>query len=64
MFSFKIDGPQIKVFSAVCSNFVVVWIVATLAASDAVSFLRNIFAAGFAWYAAVEAERRLRYYES
>lgn len=58
MFPFKIDDAQLKVFSAVCSNLIAVWLVAIFAARDVIVLTGSVMATGLAWYAAVWAERR------
>ena len=55
-FSFAISSPQLKVFSAVCSNFVVVWLIAIFTTKDLLVLIRYAMAAIIAWYAAVWAE--------
>ncbi len=58
-FSFEISSPQLKVFSAVCSNFVVVWLVAIFTTRDTFVIIRYVMVAVLAWYAAVWAEEVL-----
>jgi len=58
-FSFEISSAQLKVFSAVCSNFVVVWLIAIFTTRDTFVIIRYVMAAVLAWYAAVWAEEVL-----
>ncbi|OGH14578.1 MAG: hypothetical protein A3H50_01480 [Candidatus Levybacteria bacterium RIFCSPLOWO2_02_FULL_37_10] len=64
-FLFMIHKPHLKVFSAVCSNFVVVWIIGAFATRELFVLTSNILAAILMWYAAAWAEKELeRNYES
>lgn len=58
-FYFKLTRAQLKVLSAVFSDLVVVWLVATLASPDFSALIRNIFSAIVVWYAAVKSEELL-----
>lgn len=58
-FSFELTRPQLKVFSAVSSNFIVIWIVAILATRDIWILIRDILLVILFWYAALRAEEAL-----
>lgn len=55
----RIRKSHLKVFSAVCANFVVVWFVAAFATSDMFVLTRNVSLAIMALYAAILAEEEL-----
>lgn len=50
---------QLKVSSAVCTNFVVVWIIAMFGTKDILTLTANGFAAIVALYLAIRAEEIL-----
>lgn len=56
MFSFELTRPQLKVFSEVCSNFVVIWLVALFATIDILTLTVNIGFVMLSWYLAVKTE--------
>ncbi|OGE44525.1 hypothetical protein A3A45_03445 [Candidatus Daviesbacteria bacterium RIFCSPLOWO2_01_FULL_36_8] len=47
---------QLKILSAVSSNFVVVWTVASFATKDFLTLTANLICAIVAWYIASKAE--------
>lgn len=55
----RIRKSHLKVFSAVCADFMVVWLATAFATADILVLTRNIIAAIIAWYAAVTAEEVL-----
>lgn len=55
----RIRKSHLKVFSTVCANFVVVWLVAAFATSDILVLTRNVSLAIMALYAAILAEEEL-----
>ena len=59
-FSFRLTIAQLKVFSAICSNLVVIWLVAALATHDIIILVRDIVLAAVFCYLAVIAESRAR----
>ncbi len=63
-FYFEISSAQLKVFSAICSNFVVVWLVAGFTTKDLLVLTRDILAATISLYLAVVIEEILENYES
>ena len=63
-FSFEISSAQLKVFSAVCSNFVVVWLIVIFTTRDISVIIQDVIAAFLAWYSAVRAEEVLEKHES
>lgn len=58
-FSFEPSKPQLKVFSAVCSNLAAGWIVAMVVTRDPLVLTFNIVAAILFWQLAVKAESLL-----
>lgn len=56
-FLFEITKHHFKIFSAVCSNLVVVWLIAALAAKDLTISIRDLILVVAFWYLAVEAEK-------
>ena len=54
--SFEPSRAQLKVFSAICSDFVVVWIIALFGTQDFVVLTFNIVAAILFWYLATKAD--------
>ena len=58
-FPFAATRPQLRVVSAICANFVVVWLVAILATRDMLVLTRDIVLAILFWYLAIKAEERL-----
>jgi len=61
--SFKITNAQQKVLSNVCSNLVVLWLVAIFATNDTILLVRNILLSATFWYIAVRAEEGSKRYE-
>jgi len=55
---FNITSAQLNVFAAVCSNLVVVWLVAIFATSDTIVTIRDITLAIFFWILAVKAKEK------
>lgn len=55
-FNLRPTRVQLKVFSAVCSNFVVVWLVAFFGTRDFLALTANFILAIVSWYLAVKAE--------
>lgn len=55
-FSLEVTRAHLRVFSSVCSNFVVVWLIAGLAAQDPFVLTRDALTAILAWYFAARAE--------
>ena len=55
---------QLRVFSAVASNFSVFWLAATLVTSNRVTLLANLFFGMVALLAALILERSLESYDS
>lgn len=62
-FYFTPRRSQLKVFSAICSNLVVFWLVATLATKDILALTTDIAFAILTWYLAVKAEEVLEEYD-
>lgn len=62
-FYFTPRRSQLKVFSAICSNFVVVWIVAAFVAKDIFALTIDIVFAILSWYLAIKAEEVLEEYD-
>ena len=60
---FRSVKAQLKVFSSICSNLTVVWIVAAFAALDFYSLIRNILSAILMWYLSVKTAELLEDYE-
>lgn len=58
-FSYAFSKAQLKVFSAVCSNFVVVWLVAMLGTNDIFVLTADIFLAILSWKAGIFCENLL-----
>lgn len=56
-FSFKITKHHFKVFSSICTNLVVVWLIGALAAKDLTISIRDTILVVVFWYLAVEAEK-------
>ena len=59
---FELRKPHLKVFSAACSNLVVVWLVSLFATNDFVVLTRNLVSAMLFWYLAVKTEDFLEQY--
>ncbi len=55
-FSFEVRQSHLKVFSSVCSNFVVFWLAGLFATSDFLALTMNILLAMLSWYLAIKAE--------
>lgn len=62
-FSFEPTRAQLKVFSAVCSNLVVVWLIAMVGTRDIFILIFDITFAILSWYLAVKAEEALENYD-
>lgn len=60
---FTLRHSHLKVFSAVCSNLVVFWLVAILATKDILVLTTDIAFAILTWYLAVKAEEVLEEYD-
>lgn len=58
-FYFTPRRAHLKVFSAICANFVVVWLATVFTTTDILVLTRNIVAAIIALYAAIAAEEAL-----
>lgn len=57
MLPIKLTGKsQLRVLSAVSSNFVVIWIIALLATRDFLTLTANLVCAIVGWYIASKAE--------
>ncbi|OGE18237.1 hypothetical protein A3F00_02145 [Candidatus Daviesbacteria bacterium RIFCSPHIGHO2_12_FULL_37_11] len=56
---FEITSAHLKVFSAVFSNLVVVWLATALTTSDQEVLTQSIFLAIVSWNAALRAEKKL-----
>ncbi|MEK7617415.1 MAG: hypothetical protein AAB414_05175 [Patescibacteria group bacterium] len=57
MLPLKLDTKsQLKVLSAVASNFVVIWVIAVFATRDALTLTGNFISAIVGWYIASKAE--------
>ena len=56
---FEITSAHLKVFSNVCANLVVVYLVAMFTTNDSSTLTGNTFLAILFWYAALTAERKL-----
>lgn len=54
--SFIATKAQLKVFSAICSNFTVVWIAALFATQNIATLTTNIILVIVSWKLAVKAE--------
>jgi len=54
--SFKITSAQSKVLSNICSNLVVVWLIAIFATNDTILLVRNIIIVATFWFIAIKAE--------
>ena len=60
-----IHKPHLRVFSVVCSNFVVVFLIGAFTTKDISVLTGDILAAMLTWYAAAWAENELgKNYES
>lgn len=55
----ELTAPQLKVVSAVCSNFVVVWLAAMLGTRDPFTLTLNFLFAIVSVYLAIKAEEAL-----
>lgn len=55
----EITSAHLKVFSAVCCNLVVVYLVAMLTTNESVTLTANALFVILFWYAALTAERKL-----
>jgi hypothetical protein len=53
---YNITRSHFKVFSAICSNFVVVWLIVTLAARDPSILLRDLILVVVFLYLAIKSE--------
>ncbi|MEK7534525.1 MAG: hypothetical protein AAB600_04265 [Patescibacteria group bacterium] len=62
--AFELRRSHLKVFSAVCSNLVVVWLIAIFTTKDLFVIIRDIIVAVLAWYSTVAAEEVLEKHES
>jgi len=62
-FSFTLRRSQLRVFSEVSSNFVVVWIIAAFAAKDIFALTIDIVFAILSWYLGIKAEEVLEEYD-
>ena len=60
---FELTHAQLKVFSSICADLIVVWIVATFAASDTIVLIRNVILITFLWILAVKSEEKSKNYE-
>lgn len=58
-FYFELKRPHLKVLSAVCSNFVVVWLIALFGTKDLLILTGDILLAMLSWYLAIKAEEAL-----
>lgn len=56
---FTITKSQLKIFSAVCSNFVVVWLAAIVGSNDPFILTFDIISAIVSWKLAVKTEEIL-----
>lgn len=54
--SFELRPSQLKVFSAICSNLTVFWLVTLFTTRDVLTLTVNILFAMLSWYLAVKAE--------
>jgi hypothetical protein len=59
LLGFTSTKAQLKVFSQICSNLTVVWIVAAFAAPDVFVLIRNILSAILMWYVSIKTEELL-----
>jgi len=59
LLGFRSTKVQLRVFSEICSNLTVVWIIAVFAAPDVFVLLRNILSAILMWYASIKTEELL-----
>lgn len=62
-FSLEPTKAQLKVFSAICSNFVVVWLVALLGTRDPFVLTANVILAIVSWKLAIKSEKLLDEYD-
>lgn len=62
--SIEVTRAHLRVFSTVCSNFVVVWVAGALIAKNPLVLTGNILLAILAWLVAVRAEEILEDHES
>lgn len=63
-FSFAPTRYQLRVFSAVASNFAVVWLAASFATRDITTLLVNLLLGIVSLWFAIVAEKKLEYYVS
>ena len=61
--NFALNGAQLKVFSSICADLIVVWVVATFATNGTMIIIRNIILIIFLWILAVKSEQKSRNYE-
>lgn len=59
IFSLEPTKAQLKVFSNICGNFVVVWLIAAFASKDPFVLTRDLLVAILGWYAAVKTEEEI-----
>lgn len=57
--NFRPTKPQLKVASAVFSNFFVFWFLAVLTTTNIMALTADVILAIFCWYSAVSIEERL-----
>ena len=60
---FELTNSQQKVLSNICSNSVVLWLVAIFATNDTILLVRNILPSATFWYIAVRAEEGSKRYD-
>lgn len=59
MISFSVSRAQLKMFSAVCANFVVLWFTALIATKDLIVLIRDLILAILFWQLGIKAAELL-----